>query len=286
MNKLYCYSIYGYKIISHIKIPFLNESFENKNKKTYYLSYQNYNIYHHDNEERIEFIVQKDTVNILTKYCSFVIDFKNNKINSFSEKIEYMFSNLLNLPFSFVSLYNNELLIHASGVEDKGLINIFCGTKGSGKSTLVSFLSRKINFYNDDTINVYLKNKLIATNRGRKKIKLNQDILEKHHLTIPPDLLKTMQNKFYCDDVVLHTQNSAATDTFLDKIFFIKRHGVVKFEIVPINSNLTKKLYLLDNIIGIDFMDKTLIKKICVMPVFCYIIEKCKFFILKIPDNL
>lgn len=211
---------------------------------------------------------------------------KNNLICAKSDSIDKIINTIYNLPSSIIALNNNDILLHASSVEFNGQIYAFCGEKGTGKSTFISYITKKYNFFSDDAI--YLESfcdEEIRCYSPNGFIKICTDVIEKHNVSFFSEHKKICN---YNNKVVYEKISKCNNDSFyyLKKIFILKRKKIDSFYIRKVTTEYEKNMLLLDNIVGSKYIPKNLILKMIKSDIYQNIYKSIDFYYLVIKDDL
>ncbi len=257
-NNRYEYCLYGYKVISNMKVdilpPFVSTS------SVYDELQMSISI---TNEElleawNLEYKVTGDIIHLsIGDNIQYDIYLTKNVINIKARRYIILQASLLNLPFALFFAYRNALLLHASGVLYNNKLFAFSGNKGVGKSTLTSILSKKLCFFSDDTILV--KNyEFTRCYPGIQRIKMHEDTYSIYN---DSDIHFNEYEKNLQHKAIVNIKNSICGEQLLEAkkleaLFVIYRTEKNSVFINPVKSNIAKKALLHSSICGIDSLGK------------------------------
>lgn len=289
MNKYYNYICYNFQLRSKESLGFLPQFDETKDVSEFVLELICYSNRLYQNE-KIYLSSNKNQYIIESPFASYTIDLERNEIKAYYENKIELESTLYNLPISIVAQNRNDILLHASSVEYRNGVIAFCADKGIGKTTFVSHLSKYLNFYSDDTLYLTQYNNGVSCFSSGLPFKMNFDTFRSHssEKSVYEKSNNSLQNKKYIQSQMLGLKH---IDTFkslrLKNIFFLRRVMKEKeVEIININNEIHKKSLLLNNIVGIKYLEPEHVKRIYNSPLFLYIVQNIDFKYVDIRDNL
>lgn len=278
----YLYYIYGYVVQTDISLKL--EIYNNNVCPDITLT--SYNINNSDENDLLIYY-KNNNYYLDSKICQYTIDLVGKKIIAYFNSEENLQSTVYNIPFSVISILNNNLLLHACSIEIENKVIAFCGKKGTGKSTLLSHLCKKANFYSDDTLNIKLKSNEIFTYNSYKTIKLTEESLSTHKITCFDKYKRNIQNKLYVPIGDLNNQQFVENDLKLKYIYYLEKDSSVNTVVIKkVNDYFTKCLLLLNSIVGIDYLSLELITKMKNSKIFIEILKKIDFYKFIMPDDL
>lgn len=278
----YFYNFYGYIVDSDVQFPLENCLPSVISDVKICSQFKNTSL----NEDLSIFVCDEEYI-IDSSISSFSINKNGNIMNAYYCKKENFLTMIFNIPFSLLSFLKGDLLLHACSIEYRNNIIAFCGQKGTGKSTLLSYLCREFYFYSDDTINIKLKSTRLQTFNSCKILKLTEDSISLHKIKDYSKYERNIQNKLYVPINEIGIKASTGSGLPLKDIYFIIRNPALKkININEINDIFIKSTFLLSNIVGIDYFSADLIFKIQSNELFSYILNHVKFYKLEIPDGL
>lgn len=285
----YTYILYGIKISSNIKLNFLPVY----NSEAYYDNLDVVIVFKITNDcfnGDIKYFIKNEILTIiLGNYAqyNFSRDFLTLKI--ICKDYEYLAATFLNLPFTLYFIYANKgLLLHASSIYSNDSLYAFCAPKGTGKSTLLYYLTNYTNlsFYSDDTLAIRINNNNIYFSAGSGILKLKDDVLFKNNLNTKSSMNKYSGKKFYTVLDKFKVMNLYNKKFNRFKILFLERKDNSQFEYEVLKNRFTIKFLLLTNIVGASVFDYEFQKMICQNEVFKYLEENISFSIVKIENNI
>ena len=279
---MYYYKIYNYIIYSNIEISILESlPIQRKLNNTtliFGLLWQHKLVKEIDD---LKITFKNNSIKIDNSLCVYDIQLNKKIIKAFSDTQEEMISTLFNLPFSYISLYYNNLILHGSSIEYLDNAYIFCAQKGTGKTTLVAKLIEKFAFYYDDTL---LVDKYLSSYGSYKYLKL---IDPKLFNIENSDLQQNIQGKYYVNPNLLFSHYKNNKEKLqLKTIFILKKHDIDKITFKILKGKMQKEILLLSSIVGIDYLEYTAIEKIKSSKTFNNIINSVNIVELIVPNNL
>lgn len=286
MNDTIYYNIPFYKFSLNSDIDLGYGKCNEKNEKLQLLSLKGNNY----KKEKI-FEKSKGMFEIQSPIAAYSIDFYSGCIRVKYNSNEDINSTLFNLPAGVLAAYKGDMLLHSSSICDKNRIFAFCAKKGTGKSTIISFLGKKSQIFADDTIYLSANKTRLNSYATFKRLKLNKDIYDIHK-TIEMEAFdcakKTTQNKAYADERigVNFYEDSEGNLPQLSTIFFLHRGQVEKFETKVVSGFPEKMSLLLDNYVGIEYFSSEMIKGIINSNTINNIMSNVNFVHLFVPDSL
>lgn len=264
------YTIYGIPVKCNHPISYLN--MQSTSKAGLFLSIQYMKTELQMNQILIHSTQQGYRIQ-LAHYMDVLIHHDKPIIECQTEKEEYLFSTLFNIPFSVYFTLQNELLLHVSSMECQNRLLCFAGEKGTGKSTLVSALDGKfLQIYSDDTLRV---DRHQFGYRAHPYTKLTNETLQKLNLKNYTDRYN-ISGKRYC-----YIQTDANERKLAAFILLKRSNNINCVNLYNMNHSLEPP-FLLQNIVGIQFFNSELIRK-C-LSLIQYFRINC--YILEIPNDL
>lgn len=280
------YQIYNYKVNSNIVLEHLIYS---KNQSAFDINLK-FNVGDIDRNRYCECMISQDYYILNLYNIIYKINKLGNQIEVYCRDLEFFYSSCYNIPFSIISYINKNILLHSSAIEKHNKIIAFCGKKGQGKTTLVSYLSKYYNFYTDDTMILKLNNGLCLCERSNSPLKMNEDILTMHDgehelYTISR---KNVLQKAYINPRDIKVNISEKNKSVLDKIIILNRNKNENSEIRirKIDDYVSINSLILTNIVGSKYFPYEIISDYTNFKIYSYIINKIDFYILDYPTSL
>ncbi len=220
----------------------------------------------------------------------YVLPFKENikyylcpeedKIYVQTSDLNYLYTSFFNIPMSFFAVLKQKAIIHCNAIEFNNKLYCFSGNKGIGKTTLALFLKKYCSSFSDDCVLVDLPlNGSIQGHRASNIFKLCKNTYD---LIIKDDCY----DKYL--DLISQKANLSISCTKhknlpIDKIFFIVRGNGKEFVYNEIESKITKRILLIQSIVGKDYIPKNVLNAFANTELFSQIINRIPFYILKLP---
>ena len=205
---------------------------------------------------------------------------KKNEIYVETGDLSYLYSSFFNIPMSVFSLYKNKAVIHCNALEFNNELYCFSGNKAIGKTTLAMFLGKYCSIFSDDCVAIdsfsdgriygYRATRTLKLCKKTYDIAINDNYYEEHfdHLSQKANiLLSDMQYK----------------KAPIRKMFFLVRGNGKEFVCDKVESLITKKVLLIQSIVGKDYIPKNVIDIFGRTQLFSETIAQVPFYILKIP---
>lgn len=205
---------------------------------------------------------------------------KKNEIYVETGDLIYLYSSFFNIPMSVFSLFNNKAIIHCNALEFNNELYCFSGNKAIGKTTLAMFLGKYCSIFSDDCVAIdscsdgrvygYRAAHTLKLSRKTYDIVINDNCYEEHFDNLSQKsniLLPDMQYK----------------KTPIKKMFFLVRGNDKEFVCDKVESLITKKVLLIQSIVGKDYIPKSVIDIFGRTKLFSETIAQVPFYILKIP---
>ncbi len=206
---------------------------------------------------------------------------KKNEIYVRTENLSYLYSSFFNIPMSVFALFKNKAIIHCSALEFNNELYCFSGGKAIGKTTLAMFLKKYCSIFSDDCVAIdncsdgkiygYRAANTLKLCKKTYDITVNDNCYEKHF-----DCLSQKASVLLPD---IQYQKVP-----IKKIFFLIRGNGKKFVCDKIESPITKKVLLIQSIVGKDYIHKKIIDIFGQTELFSQTINQIPFYILKIPS--
>ena len=236
------------------------------------------NIYEHSSEE----------YRILSPIASYYIYPAENRMHVRYDYPEQIRSTLCSLPASVLAGYKGELILHSSSVEMGGKVVAFCAEKGTGKTSLVSYLGRVFPVFSDDTL--YLENSSGGINcySASNTLRLTHASARGHGEqteSLYNAAPKTVQNKAHlsCTELGLKSIRPG-TPGKLGAIVCLRRSGE-RAGIVRIDAGTARFGALLNNCVGAAFLPPYILKSIIRSDYFAKLLECVPILELTLPDS-
>ena len=204
-----------------------------------------------------------------------------NKIYVKTSNIQFLYSSLFNIPMSVFALFKKKVIVHCNAVEYKNSLYCFSAKKGVGKTTLALFLNEYCDIFSDDCVAFDSKddNNSIFGFRSSQKIKLCRDTYDV--------VINDCHYNDYYDELsgkaTLTLDIHQYKEMPIRKLFFLTRGNTNQFSCKEINNILTKKVLLIQSIVGKEYIPNELINTFVLTELFTDIISRIPFYIVKIP---
>ncbi len=206
---------------------------------------------------------------------------KKNEIYVETGDLNYLYSSFFNIPMSVFSLFKNKAIIHCNALEFNNELYCFSGNKAIGKTTLAMFLRKYCSLFSDDCVAIdscsdgrvygYRAAHTLKLCKKTYDIVINDNCYEEHFDNISQKaniLLPDMQYK----------------KAPIRKMFFLVRGNDKEFVCDKVESLITKKVLLIQSIVGKDYIPKSVIDIFGRTKLFSETIAQVPFYILKIPS--
>lgn len=203
-----------------------------------------------------------------------------NKIYVETQDLSYLYSSFFNIPMSVLSLFKNKAVIHCNALEFNNAIYCFSGNKAIGKTTLAMFLGKYCSIFSDDCVAIdscsdgriygYRAANTLKLSKKTYDIVINDNCYEEHFNNLSQKaniLLPNMQYK----------------KVPIKKMFFLVRGNDKEFICDSVESLITKKVLLIQSIVGKDYIPKNVIDIFGRTKLFSDTIAQVPFYILKVP---
>lgn len=214
----------------------------------------------------------------------YIIRPDDNLIIAYSDDFQIIESSLFNIPFALLLASKGDLLLHASSFIDcKGRLCAVSAEKGKGKSTLTFLLGKYCDLFGDDTLCVTVN----KSYRCSPLFKLTDQTLSvAGFCNLSQPFLRNIAGKAYFDAFGKEYHSSTINSAKLEKIFFLRRGCDRRIFIEKITSKIKKASLLIDNIIGLDYVDTSFLVEFFKTESFRNAVNTIDFFNLIIPNNL
>lgn len=286
MARVNRYKMFGFTLVTHIDFPMLQyaeESSENVDIKLSNFPYEQKSEY--DAGDDTNYFIVDFGINLL--YFIPKSDNPSNEILVFSDENEKIRSSFLNIPVSLFLLRYNGLMLHVSCIEQNGDIFGFCGEKGTGKSTLSFLLSKTYNLFSDDSLYARFSESGMLCYRTNSFIRLHMNTFLMYGKENDFNgLHKNLVGKAYVFPDQMGLKSSCKNVGHLKRLYFLKRNKNGLFEVKSVTENILKKIYLLNNIIGMPYVNNELLLKIVYWDSYQYLINNVDFYEMTVPDDL
>lgn len=278
--------LYKYTLLSDIDLGYKSYNGENTinliSKKGNTIKQEN--IYENNNGE----------FQIDSPIASYTINTKNKQISVLYNSVEEIRSTLFNLPMAAYAVYEGDLLLHASSIYQNGEIVAFCGSKGKGKSTLVSLFGNQTPIFSDDTIYLTDSSSSVVGCSSFYGLKLTEETWDNckgNTEKIFGDFPRTIQNKAFvpAKEIGLMMYEESRDDMFkpkLTSIVVLHRTTDAFPRIIPIENMIEKTSVLLENCVGTAFFSHSMLNGLITSKLFKSVVRNCRFYNLYIPDSL
>lgn len=206
---------------------------------------------------------------------------KKNEIYVDTEDLKYLYSSFFNIPMSVFALFKNKAIVHSNALEFNEELYCFSGNKGIGKTTLAMFLRKYCSIFSDDCVAIdCCSDRKVYGYRAAHTLKLckktydivvDDDCYGKHF-----DALSQKANVLLPDMPYKKLP--------IRKMFFLVRGNGKEFVCDKVEPLITKKVLLIQSIVGKDYIPKTIIDIFGHTKLFYETIAQIPFYILKIPQ--
>lgn len=209
-------------------------------------------------------------------YCIYKT---GNRIQVLSHDISYVEDSIINLPATVLSLIYGRILMHCSSMIVNDSAYIFMGEKGIGKTTFSLIMSEKYPLLGDDTLMLCnaANGNYIEVIPSRTLFKLTEQTM----INFNDQILERSDFALHSEKYLCRVRNVAPGDIRyrLKGIIALKRTSCIGGETKPIASQFAKKLMLIKNIVGSQFLshqyintliNTDLFQKICAYPMYSW----------------
>lgn len=283
MNEFY-YCFYGYNIKTNFEIPF----FPVENKKPDIIDVTFNAMYGNNATEEMFISNDNNCCTVISPYASYEINTVDKFIEARYNEMEQLYSTMFNVPFSILAISKNDLLFHCSSISCTDYIYAFTGEKGMGKSTMISHLSRKFNFFSDDTLNIKMNEGLRGYSYG-DFLKLDEASFLTH-MNIKKQVFdcaaKNIQEKAYLYTSDLNLLPGKRDALYLRKIYILNRENRNNITLNRIDNIMRKKFLIINNTVGASFLPKEFLWKLFNNSIVEIIVKNIPIYQINIPDNL
>lgn len=204
---------------------------------------------------------------------------KRNCIYVQTSNLDYLYSSFFNIPMSVFCLFKDKVILHCNAVEIDSFLYCFSGNKAMGKTTLAMYLERYCPIFSDDCVAVDICGNKLFGYRAARTLKLCKNTYE---LTIKDGCYE----KYY-DSISQKAKILLPEETDqklpLKKIFFMVRSDNSNFSFEKIESKVTKKILLIQSVVGKDYMEERMIQSFGHTILFSKMIDEIPFYLLKLP---
>ena len=270
LDKWHNYTLYGINVKINQKIPGIISYIGNSIHYTITVNFSSIN------NDNISIKMDKDIYTIqLYKYAIIKINNSNKTIEWNSPDYIHFISTFFNIPFSVLSLLNNQCLLHTSVLINNNELYAFCAKQGVGKSTLCYLLNdNEYKYFSDDTLNIDTTYNGI---KGSEIIKLTNDSIK----------LRNKSNSILYENI--NNKKCVLLNEKFDGIYPIKYLFIME----RINSNLKinevsnsneKRLLLYDHIVGVNYFNSELFR-LAMRFIETSRVGNIKMYKLFVPDN-
>jgi hypothetical protein len=182
---------------------------------------------------------------------------------------------------SVFSLFKNKALIHCSALEFSGGLYCFSGNKAMGKTTLIMFLKKYGSIFSDDCVAIDTDfDEIVYAYRAARTVKLCKKTYD-----------MVIRDNYYDEhfESISQKANILLPDAQykrlpIKKMFFLIRGNDSTFTCEKVESIITKKVLLIQSIVGKDFISQNVIGIFGHTKLFLKTIDQVPFYILKIPS--
>lgn len=206
---------------------------------------------------------------------------KKNEIYVDTGDLKYLYSSFFNIPMSVFALFKNKAIVHCNALECNDGLYCFSGNKGIGKTTLAMFLRKYCSIFSDDCVALdcgsdgkvygYRAAHTLKLCKKTYDLVVNDDCYEKYF-----DALSQKAN------VILPDMQYKKLP--IRKMFFLVRGNGKGFVCDKVEPLITKKVLLIQSIVGKDYIPKTVIDIFGHTKLFSETVAQIPFYILKIPQ--
>ena len=203
-----------------------------------------------------------------------------NRICVVTEIVDYIYSSFFNIPMSAFSLFKQSAIIHCNALEYNNELYCFSGDKTIGKTTLAMFLSKYCSVFSDDCVALKMDfDDKIYGYRAARTLKLCK---QTYDMVIDDDCYEQYFDSISQKAIILLPDMQYKTLP-IKKMFFLVRGNERKFICEEVNSNITKKILLIQSVLGKDYLTRNVIELFGYTKLFSQTINNIPFYILKIP---
>lgn len=227
-----------------------------------------------EREEEPEYVVPfKEDI----RYYLYI---KKNEIYVETGDLNYLYSSFFNIPMSVFSLFKNKAIIHCNALEFNNELYCFSGNKAIGKTTLAMFLEKYCSIFSDDCVAIdSVSGERVYGYRAAHTLKLCKNTYD---LVVNDECYKEhLDNLSQKANILLPDMQYKTLP--IRKMFFLVRGNSEEFVCDKVESPITKKVLLIQSIVGKDYIPKSVIDIFGRTKVFSETISQVQFYILKIP---
>lgn len=206
---------------------------------------------------------------------------KKNEIYVETGDLNYLYSSFFNIPMSVFSLFKNKAIIHCNALEFNNELYCFSGNKAIGKTTLAMFLGKYCSIFSDDCVAIdSCSDRRVYGYRAAHTLKLCK---KTYDMVINDGCYKEhFDNISQKANILLPDMKYKKLP--IKKMFFLVRGNDKGFICDKVESLITKKVLLIQSIVGKDYIPKRVIDIFGHTQLFSQTIDQVPFYILKIPS--